>query len=98
MKLSIKKMVTVDAKILSIHMKVCDEFCAEVISSDGSILGSVENVYVPDFMPNGKTGETGCSHYGDYLILDIDMDTGLVTNWKTPKADQIERFIEGTNR
>ena len=40
---------------------------------------------MPDFMP----GE----HYGEYVILDIDLDTGMVTNWTKPTAAQIEAAI-----
>jgi len=32
-------------------------------------------------------------HYGDYLILDIDLDSGKVVNWKPPTAKQIEEWI-----
>jgi hypothetical protein len=34
-------------------------------------------------------------HYGDYVILNIDLDTGVVTNWMKPEARQIEKFIAG---
>jgi hypothetical protein len=29
------------------------------------------------------------------VILNIDLDTGQVTNWKKPTAEQIEQFIAG---
>lgn len=32
-------------------------------------------------------------HYGDYVILDIDLDTGKILNWKPPTAEQIEEWI-----
>ena len=32
-------------------------------------------------------------HYGDYLDLEIDMDTGIIKNWKVPTADQVEEWI-----
>jgi hypothetical protein len=40
---------------------------------------------VPDFMP----GE----HYGDYVMLDVDIDTGKITNWKTPTDAQLKSFM-----
>ena len=40
---------------------------------------------MPSFMPG--------PHYGDYIILDIDLDSGLVTNWKKPDAELIEEAI-----
>lgn len=32
---------------------------------------------------------------GDYLMLDIDIDTGRVLNWQKPSATAIEQFIAG---
>lgn len=40
---------------------------------------------VPDFFP----GE----HYGDYLILNIDLETGQIKNWKKPAATDIEKIL-----
>jgi hypothetical protein len=34
-------------------------------------------------------------HYGDYIILNIDIDTGYIKNWRTPTKEQIKEFIEG---
>lgn len=78
------KQVKVNAKTLRIHMKVCDQFEADLKDADGEVLKEYEG-YVPDFMPE--------QHYGDYLILDIDIDTGQITNWVKPSAEQIETFI-----
>lgn len=88
MEINAIKTVKVNAKTLSIHMKVCDEFAARLLDSDGKTLKDYEG-YVPGFMP----GE----HYGDYLILDIDIDTGAITNWKAPTASKIEEFIGGSD-
>ena len=79
------KTVPVEAKTLSIHCKVTDRFGAVVKDQDGGVLGGQHDGYVPKFMP----GE----HYGDYIILDIDLDTGMVTNWVKPTAEQVENFI-----
>jgi hypothetical protein len=68
-------------------MKVSDRFEAAILDENGKKLGGQEDGYVPDFMP----GE----HYGDYVILNIDLDTGMVTNWTKPDAEQIEKFIAG---
>lgn len=78
------KQVKVNAKTLRIHMKVRDQFGADLKDADGEVLKEYEG-YVPDFMPE--------QHYGDYLILDIDIDTGQITNWVKPSAEQIEEFI-----
>ena len=87
MEISQTKTVPVVAKTLRIHCKVCDNFTASICDESGNELGGQEDGYVPGFMP----GE----HYGDYLILDIDIDTGQVTNWTVPTREQIESFIAG---
>jgi hypothetical protein len=84
-KLGIKRTVEVNAKTLSVHCKVCDMFTAHVLDSDGNELGGQDDGYVPSFMPG--------AHYGDYLILDIDLETGQITNWKTPDPEDIAAFI-----
>jgi len=84
MEISVMKEVPVQAKTLSIHMKVCDGFCCRILDQDNKVIKDYEG-YVPNFMP----GE----HYGDYVILEIDIDTGNITNWKSIKAKDIEEFI-----
>ncbi len=79
------KTVKVQAKTLKIYCKVCDNFTAELVDQHGETIHLQEDGYVPDFMP----GE----HYGDYVILNIDMDTGQVVNWKKPKAEDIEKWL-----
>ena len=76
------KQVKVNAKTLKIHIKVRDRFTCDLLDQDGQSIKEHEG-YVPDFMPG--------DHYGDYLILDIDMDTGVVTNWPKPSATQTSR-------
>ena len=84
MKIKAQKTVQVDVKTISIHMKCRDEFEARIKDADGEVLKDYEG-YVPGFMP----GE----HFGDYLILDIDIETGKITNWKAPTPAQIEEFL-----
>lgn len=78
--------IKVNAKYLKVHLKVADHFCAALESATGTQLCDYED-YVPGFMP----GE----HYGDYVILDIDIDTGHIVNWRPPTKEQIEAFIDG---
>lgn len=87
MKLNVTKPVEVEAKTLKLHLKVRDDFTANLEDQDGEILKEYEG-YVPDFMP----GE----HYGDYVILDIDIDTGQIVNWQKPAPEQIQAFINGS--
>ena len=76
------KQVKVNAKTLKIFVKCSDRFGYSIEDQDGTEIFSQDDGYVPDFMPG--------QHYGDYIILDIDIDTGMVTNWKKPTAQQIE--------
>lgn len=85
MKINVKKPVEVEAKTLKLYMKVRDEFEATLVDQDGDTLRQYEG-YVPGFMPG--------QHYGDYLILDIDIDTGKIVNWQVPTVDEIEQFIK----
>lgn len=84
MKIGIKKEVEVEAKILKIHLKVRDCFTASLYDQDGKEIKDYDG-YVPGFMP----GE----HYGDYVILDIDIDSGKINNWKQPTQEELQNFI-----
>ena len=85
MELEIQKPQTVNAKTLKIHLKVSDCFTAALVSDKGETIHDQDDGYVPGFMPG--------DHYGDYVILDIDIDTGMVTNWKKPTAQQIQSWM-----
>lgn len=87
MKIGIKKEVEVDAKELRIYTKVCDCFTATLFDQDGKCIHEQDEGHVPSMMP----GE----HYGDYIILNIDIDTGYIKNWRAPTKEQIEDFIKG---
>lgn len=84
MKIGIQKTVDVEAKTLRICLKVRDEFSATVHDQDGIELGGQSDGYVPDFMP-----------HGDYVMLDVDLESGRITNWQPPTAEQIQAFIAG---
>lgn len=75
----------VSVKTVSVHVKVCDRGCYEFKSPTGTTLKELDEDYVPDFFP----GE----HYGDYLILDIDLSTGKITNWKSPTESQLKEIF-----
>jgi hypothetical protein len=84
MQINATKVIQVEAKTLKVHMKVRDQFHARLVDADGELLKDYDG-YVPHFMP----GE----HFGDYVILDIDIDTGQIVNWRKPTAIDIETFI-----
>jgi hypothetical protein len=86
MEINMTKPVVVQAKTLKIHLKVRDEFSCTVEDQSGDTLKEYEG-YVPGIMPG--------DHYGDYVILDIDIDSGQITNWKSLTAEEMEEFING---
>jgi hypothetical protein len=79
--LSILKPTKVYAGIVKVVAKVCDRGSYELCANDGTVLASRDDDYVPSFFP----GE----HYGDYIMLDIDIDTGVIINWKKPSTEQV---------
>ncbi len=76
---------TKKAKILSIVGKTSDLCVSTLKTASGHVLKENDG-YVPSLMP----GE----HYGDYIEIDIDIETGVILNWKKPTQDQIKYFIE----
>ena len=84
MQINQKKTVQVDVTELHLYIKVRDSFAAGIKDAQGEEVGSYEG-YVPDFFPG--------THYGDYLILNIDLETGQIKNWQKPDAEQIEAML-----
>jgi len=78
--------VKVDVKTLEICVKVSDRFSAQLVSSTGNVILEQEDGYVPNYMPG--------DNYGDYIILNMDIDTGLVTNWEKPTQESLESWIK----
>jgi len=85
MKLSIKKEVNVEAKTILVHVKVRDAGSYVLLDDKKETIKEIDDEYVPSFFP----GE----HYGDYLILDIDIETGKINNWKKPSSEEIEQWL-----
>jgi hypothetical protein len=52
---------------------------------DNKIVGEYDG-YVPDFMPT--------KHYGDYVCLEIDIDTGAIVNWKKPTQAALNKTFK----
>ena len=61
----------------------CSDMFSATLADNGHDLGEY-NGYVPDFMPG--------QHYGDYVELRIDVETGRILNWKKPTKKQLEIF------
>jgi hypothetical protein len=85
MQINQKKTVQVDVTLLKLHIKVSDRFTAGLVDAQGDVVGNYEG-YVPGFFPG--------NHYGDYLELDIDLETGQIRNWKKPAAADIEKMLD----
>ena len=62
-------------RTIKINAKCSDLFSANLYE-DGNQVGELYDGYVPDWMP----GE----HYGDYVELEIDVETGKILNWERP--------------
>jgi hypothetical protein len=60
--------------------------CSDLFSACLSVDGKHKeyNGYVPDFFPE--------QHYGDYVELLIDIDSGQILNWKKPTAKDLKIF------
>ena len=69
-------------RIIRFSAKCSDLFGAD-LRVDNKVVGEYDG-YVPDFFP----GE----HYGDYVQMDVDIDTGKILNWKTPTAADLKIF------
>lgn len=86
MEVNTKEDVKKDLGTICIHLKVRDEFSCRIKDNQGNEVKDYEG-YVPSFMP----GE----HYGDYVILDIDIETGRITNWDTLNIqNKMQTFLE----
>ncbi len=67
-----------------IHMSVecSDRFGMTIVGPDGADVLEYYG-YVPDFFPG--------QHFGDYVMLEIDADTGHILNWRAPtKRDLVD--------
>jgi hypothetical protein len=74
----------VTAKTVHITAK-CSDLCITRIKDENDRVLKEHDGYVPDFMPG--------DHYGDYVILDIDLDTGKILNWDATR-ESVEATLE----
>jgi hypothetical protein len=73
--------------VLKVCGKTSDLFSCVVTDENGAQIGDTYEGYVPKFFP----GE----HYGDYIMLDIDIETGKILNWKKPTQAQVLELTKG---
>lgn len=69
---------------LQISGKVSDLCVTTLLDEKGEVLKEHDG-YVPKFMP-----ENG----GDYIYLEIDIETGKILNWITPTQERLKEFIK----
>ncbi len=65
-------------EVMHVTAKCPDGFCLQVEERTGW-------GYVPDWFPNPNA-----ENDGDYVILEIDMDTGRILNWKKPTKKNLD--------
>ena len=78
--------VTIQGKKLDVNRMYisakCSDLCyAELQDSKGNKVAEHDG-YVPALMPE--------KHYGDYVELEIDLETGTILNWKRPSIKTVE--------
>ena len=67
---------------LVISAKCSDAFFARI--------GEKEyNGYVPKWFPNPSV-----EHWGDYVELEIDLETGKILNWKKPAQKELKETFD----
>lgn len=74
---------------LKICAKCSDMFSATLHDNTGKQKGKDYDGYVPTWFPTHDT-----AHYGDYIILEIDVATGKILNWKKPAAYELKNIFE----
>lgn len=84
MEIELQQTLKAELKEMRLCIHVRDGFTCSLHNPDGGELASHAG-YVPDFFP-------GC-HYGDYLMLNIDVETGQITNWNKPTAEDITKML-----
>ena len=72
---------TVEINRISICAK-CSDLCSAVLQDKDGKRVAEHDGYVPALMP----GE----HCGDYVELDIDLETGTILNWKRPSKKVVK--------
>jgi len=85
MEVEVNQPVKVKLKSISVHAKIRDAGSYILRDTNENIIKEHDG-YVPGFFP----GE----HYGDYLDLVIDIETGTILNWKKIHPETIQEFID----
>ena len=78
-------------KTINITAK-CSDMFSMILRDDKDKSIAEYTGYVPSWLPNSNV-----QHYGDYIELSIDVDTGMITNWKKPTNKQLTDLFEKEN-
>lgn len=83
---NIVRPMNTEVNMLRIFIKVRDEGSYTLFTGEGgdTVADAVET-YVPPFVPGGP---------GDYIAMDIDINTGQILNWVQPSSRTLEKWIE----
>lgn len=80
---------SVDVAVVRVCAK-CSDLCSVVLLDTAGEELRRNNGYVPEFMPG--------DHCGDYVELEIDVDTGRILNWaeggKADLARSLAKFLK----
>lgn len=68
---------------INISVKCSDMFSADLYVDD-KFKGTYDG-YVPKFFPG--------THFGDYVELEIDAETGQILNWRKPSAEDLKKLF-----
>ena len=79
------KVKNAEVKSVQISAK-CSDLCFTTLLDEHGETVAYKEGYVPSFMPD--------DHYGDYIILDIDVETGTIKNWRVPSSKQMIKDLE----
>jgi len=77
----------VEATTLRIRAIVNDEFRAYLRTPLGSNLFCQHGGKAPTFLPSCNDGQ--------FIVLDIDLETGQIKNWGTPTPEQVRGWTLG---
>lgn len=75
-------------KTLLVNAK-CSDLCWMALENEKTRLGEYDG-YVPAWFPSRAT-----HHFGDYVELKIDIETGKILNWKKPTKEDLQETFEG---
>lgn len=81
------KHIAANAGVISISVKCSDGFFADIKNHEGKRLAEYRG-YVPEFFPEETPGFTD----PDHVMLDIELKTGKIINWRKPSPAELEKF------